>query len=270
MANHVFYVSAGLLTPEHYRKIDTAIWVFMWLISHETREGGKVLNGSPITIKRIAQELGESTRTVRRHLNHLEAHGYIVRNRIRSGEIYSYSIANSKKWKARTEMAAPEATDVLTPRTNLAAPEAKNGRANKEGRQVDKVDRVDKHTCATDVACERIYQAYPKHVGKAAALKAIGKAISGIQKQMGGTREDAADFLYSQVIKFADSPKGKQGRFTPYPATWMNQGRYFDDPVEWHSVIEFSEGKTNGHAKPDGSHVEYQDPAEYMERQLRQ
>jgi len=93
--------------------------------------------------------------------------------------------------------------------------------------------------------CERIYQAYPRHVGKVAALKAIGKAIAVIQEAKRATAEDAADFLNSQVVKFANSPAGQRGGYTPHCATWMNDGRYFDDPNEWRRATP-----TNVNRKP--------------------
>ena len=70
---------------------------------------------------------------------------------------------------------------------------------------------------------EKIYKCYPRKVGKQAALKAISRAL---QK---------ADYhhLLDATTRYADSWAGKQGRYTPHPATWFNQGRYDDDPAEW-------------------------------------
>jgi DNA-binding transcriptional ArsR family regulator len=114
----------------------------LWLISHETREGGKVLNGSPITVGRIARDLGYGIRTVKRHLAHLAEEGYIVRNRQNSGDVYNYTIANSKKWhrEAVPDMAPGGTKNGTGAGTNLAPGGDKNGTANKEvdrSRQVD-------------------------------------------------------------------------------------------------------------------------------------
>jgi uncharacterized protein YdaU (DUF1376 family) len=87
-----------------------------------------------------------------------------------------------------------------------------------------------------DTAVERIYQAYPRKVGKAKAIAAIEKAVESL-----GTGKDwpklveaeALDFLHKGVVEFAASPAGKAGEFTPHPATWFNQARYLDDPKEW-------------------------------------
>lgn len=73
-----------------------------------------------------------------------------------------------------------------------------------------------------DIA-EDIYQAYPRHVGKQAALKSIRKAM----------QDHDPEWLLARVRLFASSPKGQAGRYCPYPATWFNQGRFDDDDREW-------------------------------------
>ena len=94
-----------------------------------------------------------------------------------------------------------------------------------------------KNTCSPNgEASVRIYKIYPRQVGKAAALKAIRKALGTIQREKHSTLQDAIDFLYLQVTKFSQSPAGQRGQYTPHPATWFNSGRYFDDPVEWHTT----------------------------------
>lgn len=78
---------------------------------------------------------------------------------------------------------------------------------------------------------EAIYQAYPRKVGKAAALKKIKGALVSLHAEMGG---DNFSFLIERTRKFANSPAGKKGEFTPFPSTWYHQGRYLDDPKEWY------------------------------------
>ena len=79
-------------------------------------------------------------------------------------------------------------------------------------------------TVYTPTQIENIYQAYPRHVGKEVALKAIKNSLlkSGLNY----------DTMMERVKKFAISKKGR-GEFCPHPSTWFNQGRYDDDPAEW-------------------------------------
>ncbi len=72
---------------------------------------------------------------------------------------------------------------------------------------------------------EQIYQAYPRKVGKRAAIPAIQRALERCQY--------GHDWMLARVQRYADSPAGKAGRFTPHPATWFNDGRYDDDQKEW-------------------------------------
>lgn len=80
---------------------------------------------------------------------------------------------------------------------------------------------------------EQVYAAYPRHVGKIAALKAIAKAVRAYSLEMSVDMDTARKRIYDQVVKYAASPAGNKGMFTPHPATFFNQGRYMDDPAEW-------------------------------------
>jgi hypothetical protein len=83
---------------------------------------------------------------------------------------------------------------------------------------------------ATSSEWDFIYQAYPRKVGKAAAQKAIAKAITLIRFR---GESNPAEWLLAKVKQFAQSPAGKAGEFCPHPATWFNQARYDDDQKEW-------------------------------------
>lgn len=67
-----------------------------------------------------------------------------------------------------------------------------------------------------------IYQAYPKHVAKPSAIKAILKALK---------KESHAKLLFLTQ----NYSKVRNGilDFVPHPATWFNQERYNDDPSTW-------------------------------------
>lgn len=93
-------------------------------------------------------------------------------------------------------------------------------------------------------ACEAIYHAYPRKVGKKIAIEVIGRTIQDLTKR-GTSADETAAFLLERVQMFAASPKGAAGQFTPHPSTWFRQGRYNDDPAEWEVVPD--EGvKDNG------------------------
>jgi hypothetical protein len=96
---------------------------------------------------------------------------------------------------------------------------------------------------------EGIYQAYPRHVGKKAAIDAIKSAVQRVQsrtKAKGGTKLDAQRWLYARTQAFARSAAGNRGSLTPHPATWFNQGRYDDNPTEWEQVSDGANHQRSG------------------------
>ena len=99
-----FLISSGLLTAEHQRRIDGAIWVFLWLIDHQVKpkkgepDIGLVLNGELIRTTRIATVLGVSTKTTQRNLRRLEQEGYIRTEEVR-GVGKKYYVQNPKRWQ---------------------------------------------------------------------------------------------------------------------------------------------------------------------------
>lgn len=83
----------------------------------------------------------------------------------------------------------------------------------------------------TDELAEQLYDAYPRHVGKGAALKAIRRAAEVVANRNGAA--DAGAWLLERVKAYAATRDGQDPKFTPHPATWFNQGRYDDDEQEW-------------------------------------
>ena len=81
---------------------------------------------------------------------------------------------------------------------------------------------------------EEIFDAYPRHIEKPAALEAIKDAVKRMQAR--DANEDAVAFLLERTRLFAASPSGNQGRYTPFPANWFDKERYLDDEREWYAT----------------------------------
>lgn len=79
-----------------------------------------------------------------------------------------------------------------------------------------------------------IYNAYPRKVGKPAALKAIRRAMEK-EVKAGKDMYIALDFLLEKTEEYAIQRAGEDAKFTPHPATWFNQERYNDvvEKKEW-------------------------------------
>ena len=85
-----------------------------------------------------------------------------------------------------------------------------------------------------------IYKAYPRQVGRIAALAEIVKAEARLVKEEGLSPLEARRTLYKATLLYARSPEGRNPDKTkvPHPRTWFHQGRYLDDPKEWqHGVF---------------------------------
>lgn len=84
-----------------------------------------------------------------------------------------------------------------------------------------------------------IYAAYPRHVGKQAALRAIEKAARALAKPDKSDRFNQVDpyaFLLERTQSYAAAVAqwpADEKRFIPHPATWYNRASYCDDPKEW-------------------------------------
>lgn len=110
---------------------------------------------------------------------------------------------------------------------------AKQAESRARKRQQSVNNRSDSSTVSTHAEAEAdaeaspkdIYAAYPKHVGRPVALKAISRAL----KKTGiGPGQ-----LLALTNRYAASVKGSDPRFIPHPSTWFNQERFNDDPKTW-------------------------------------
>ena len=79
---------------------------------------------------------------------------------------------------------------------------------------------------------EIFWKTYPRKVGKQAALKAWRNAL-GLAK---------ADIIISGARRLRDDPNREQ-QFTPHPATWLNQGRWDDEPLPARAVGKLTAGE---------------------------
>jgi hypothetical protein len=99
---------------------------------------------------------------------------------------------------------------------------------------------------------EEIYDAYPRKTARGAALKAIrgavGRLVNGSVKNPAMGITEARRWLWKRASEYAASPAGQKvssgDDWRPYPATWFNGERYFDDPIEWQRVGGNSNGKS--------------------------
>ena len=94
--------------------------------------------------------------------------------------------------------------------------------------RVEDVDRdVD------SLSFEDFWKVVHRKEGKGAAQKAYERACVRLAGRDGPGGDNPDEFLIERMVKFAKSPKGKAGQYSPLPATWLNEFRYDDDPAVW-------------------------------------
>lgn len=67
---------------------------------------------------------------------------------------------------------------------------------------------------------EQFWKRYPRKVGKIAARKAWDKA----------TQDTSPQTILEGVRRLADDPNKPELEFLPHPSTWLNEGRWEDEP----------------------------------------
>ena len=127
----------------------------------------------------------------------------------------------SRVKKSRSECNAPSVTQNAKPVTLPLLSSKDSASSIKPASKQHQTDIDGRGVTAADI--EAIYRAYPKHLGKQAALKAIEKALAHISYSE----------LLAAVTEYAAAVSGADKQYIPYPATWHNNRRWEDDRSEW-------------------------------------
>ena len=78
------------------------------------------------------------------------------------------------------------------------------------------------------------WEHYPRKTAKRKAATAYQSALKAIRAEHDSSADDAHQRLLAAVRAFETSDKGRgDPQYIPYPTTFLNEGRYDDDPNEW-------------------------------------
>ena len=78
-------------------------------------------------------------------------------------------------------------------------------------------------------ALDKIWEAFPKRVGKKTALALLDRAIRDYAREWElEDLADAAEGMRERVVEMAKRYNGTDEKFIPHPSTWLRQGRYRD------------------------------------------
>jgi hypothetical protein len=204
---------------------------------HLARRAGH--RGAWPAVKSIARVCRLHPQTVRKALRLLMAH-YLLRGEPRRGETTIYHLMHPSTWQPPTRM-DDGPLEIETPLSEVQESTAKGNQAPPSETDIAKGNPLEgnqrkvihispvsfngeklKFTDLHAPQVEEIYAAYPRRVGKPAALRAIRRAL----------RAHPADFLLKQTQLFARTYNGEP-QFIPFPSTWFSQERFNDDPATW-------------------------------------
>ena len=124
--------------------------------------------------------------------------------------------AAQKRWDSANamQMHSKSNANKMQMQCNKVKKESKLSKESKESNNTPKPPKGDKKF-------DEFWSVYPKKVGKHAALKAWKKKKPDLQKCL--------DTLRRQ--KESNEWKKDGGQFIPNPSTWLNQGRWTDEPM---------------------------------------
>lgn len=81
---------------------------------------------------------------------------------------------------------------------------------------------------------EKFWVRVHRKTGKQAARRAFDRAVNRVRLDQSLTIDGAATFICERMVAFAASPAAHPTDITPiHPSTWLNAGRYDDDPTTW-------------------------------------
>ncbi|PRR97370.1 DeoR family transcriptional regulator [Bacillus atrophaeus] len=219
--SYPFFTYSGLLNSEHYDKMGSAVWLFLWFISSTTKERRKdgvnwgiVLGHKPLKAKEMADVFGVSEKTVRRWLDQLEKNGYILVRRAPYGVMIS--VRHSKKFIPRTDK--QDHSDAME-RTKMPQRADNNVLSDKDNTMIhtaaDKaVDAIANHFTELRSAQEgrtvypssRDYQAIARIVGRGVpvlqTIKWLDQCFDAFEKRRTSAAETIKAFSY--CAKFID------------------------------------------------------------------
>ena len=148
--------------------------------------------------------------------------------------VWAYPVDREQEIKTKRDVARANGRKGGRPRIGLvekptseptSEPTSVNSAKAERERERER-EREEEGNCG--VSPEAVYEAYPRKVGKADALKAITRTLKA-----GAITPDA---LLVKVQAYAAAvatwPEADR-KFVPHPATWFNRGSFDDDPATW-------------------------------------
>lgn len=204
---------------------DKGVWLDMVFTMHTCEPRGKLMvNGNALTDEQIFRMLGLDNQKGTTTLTTLLNYG-VARRCPDTGAIMSKRMVEDEKLrKIRQEAGKKGGNPRLLKQNPTTLLNQVDNQQDNQFPEYESENENEDDTESEDAKIrEAIYAAYPRKVARPNALKAIAKALKGI---------DAAKLL-ELTQGYAKSVEGSDPQFIPHPATWFNGHRFNDDPETW-------------------------------------
>lgn len=186
----------------------------------------------------LADDLGVTDRTIRDHIARLVKAGHVekLKRRRRDSIVYRIHVRPTESRPEQSRRSKNQDRNGGAVKTGRAAPET--FKHTNELKRSNELAQCEAAKPGYSMQFLKWWEAYPRKVAKAAAAAAFERAVRVIGKQQDLSATQSCEWLLGQTQAFRVSDKGRSGKFCPYPATWLNQGRYDDDPSEWNETSD--------------------------------
>lgn len=221
------------------------LWMDLICVIHQCDQKGHLQHrsGEPFTTAQIARIAGTSEAECEELVQELEACGVFSRND--AGTIYCRRMARGDSPKPKSTKGKCPSKDASSSAEEEPAQETADKSSSVDDDQhttsIGTSTTRKRKTKSYPIEFENWWILYPRRAAKHDALKAWEKAIARIRQHNDWDSDKARQWLNDKTAEFAMTPTG-QGEFCPYPATWLNQGRYDDDPSEWNDRARSKQG----------------------------
>jgi len=137
----------------------------------------------------------------------------------------------TKPQEGATKPQATAASSILfssIPSSSVLNSEKEKSESKKDGKR--------RAVICTEEAAAAIFAAYPRRIGKRAAVKEIIDAAKRIAADDSHeAKDDPVAYLTERTAAYAASAAGQQANpdYRPHPERWFKKARYDDDPATW-------------------------------------
>ena len=203
-----------------------------YLLSHEI--------GYTITFGQIERETGDGRHAIRSAMDELISAGYLSKQRTYDERGWNAGLA----WFLSDPHPKSENPTLENPTLENRPTLEENLKEKTKTKELYAQGELER-------AFDEFWQAYPRREGKQAAKKAFVKACEQVKPAV----------VVAGAVRFGTDPNLPPKQFIPHPTTWLNAGRWDDEPLPERELTP-EEKTARAKAKAEADHLKNLEAAE--------